>query len=191
MTDDFELSEYDYSDMRDHSPSDIELQHTVQKLAKQHAESFAEYIIEEAENHVTPERFDTDAVRDSIKCLSHWGYRITDREDEKGERGFGFAHPEQFHELRREVQKTVRLGGDGLLSDSGDVFGVYAVDIRADPSLPKGTAIILHPDATVPSTPSEGAGLARTGIGTLHTATQQRPWLVKDPKGIVVVEVEE
>jgi hypothetical protein len=168
----------------------VELQHTVQKLAKQHAESFAEYIIEEAENHVTPERFDTDAVRDSIKCLGHWGYRITDRADESGERGIGFAHPEQFNTLRDDVSESVRLGGDGLASANGDHFGVYAVDIHADASLPKGTAIILHADAIAPTPPHEAASMLGPNQAQEYTATQQWPWLVKDPKGVVVVEVQ-
>lgn len=168
----------------------IELQHRVREIAKEQAESFAQYIIDEAENRVTPERFDTDAVLDSLKCLSRWGFNVTDKAGEDGERGIGFAHPEQFAELRREARKSILLTGvDGPQSGS-EPIGVYGVDIRADASLPEGTAIILHPDAVAPTPPSVGAGLATPDLTAPHSVTTRRPWLVRHPKGVVVVEVE-
>jgi len=159
------------------------------EAAKASAEAFAKYVIDEAENTVTPTRFDVDAVNDAIACLSHWGYKIDDRADTDGKAGLGVAHPDTFAELQREWENRVQINRDDEHVDTPNQIGVHGVDVHADASLPEDTAIILHPDAAAPRPPTE-ATLAPTEPSEQFRIQSRRPWLVRDPKGVVVVEVD-
>jgi len=112
--------------------------------ARASAEAFAKYVIDEAENTVTPTRFDVDAVNDAIACLSHWGYKIDDRADTDGKAGLGVAHPDTFAELQREWENRVQINRDDEHVDTPNQIGVHGVDVHADASLPEDTAPPRH-----------------------------------------------
>jgi len=155
------------------------------------AETFAEYIIGEADTTLSVETFGVDAVREAIHELDSAGYRVTDRVDEPGTQGIGFAGVVAYQDLTDEWSEYARLPNDDAGAvDAPRTVGVDGVDVRGDRSLPDRTAVVVHPDATVPTAPAEASGLARMNPDDVFTLTENRPWDVKDPRGVVVVEVE-
>jgi len=78
----------------------------------------------------------------------------------------------------RRVRDDMDAFGDVVLCDrvEGEKVGAFVVDVELDISttLPDDTAVLIHPDATAPLPPG--------------VSDPSRPWLVRFPEGVVVVE---
>jgi len=190
MTDDFDLPLTISGDADPRMRTQALKSHAIKSATKRMAENFAEYVVGEADTTLTVDTFGIDAVREAIHTLDTAGYRIDDRTHEPGEAGIGFAHSRAFEDLKSEYAEHVRLpnrGSDPV--NAAKQIGVDGVDVWADHSMPDATAVVIHPDATVPQPPVEASGLARMNPEDIFSISENRPWLVKDPKGVVVVEV--
>jgi len=163
---------------------------TVHSVAKVHAEAFAEYIIEKAGHTVTVPAFHTDNLADAIQLLDAAGFRLTDAEYDDGVRYLAFAHPALHRELHDEVDEQILIeAAGGMTPQETPNIEIYDLRVWADHSMPEGTAVILHPEAIVPTPPSEATGLARFDATDVYQVRTRRPWAIRHPEGVCVVEV--
>lgn len=161
----------------------------VHDYMEQAAESFAEYVVAEAGHTLTVDSFGVDAVRECVFTLYNAGFKISDRVDDGGELGYGFAAPLAFNDLKAEWCEHARLWDrDGPEDvDGPKQVGVDGVEVWADASMPGRTAVVLHPDAVAPN-PLREVG---PPSGLLDAALDMRPWVVRHPDAVVAVEVTE
>ena len=165
-----------------------ELRHLMQDHAKRATEAFAQYVIDEAGHRIVVEQFDTDAVVECMQRLEADGYRVDDRPNGPGKVAIASVNPSLFQEIRNGVDDYVRLNREVDSVDAPGSVTVYAVDIKADASMPERVGVVIHPDAIIPNKLAETFSL---GTQPLSDKMQTpRPWLVHDPNGVVVVEVE-
>jgi hypothetical protein len=128
------------------------------------AEAFVEYVIEGAGEPVVIESWGVDAVIDVAAELDMNGYDITDGEDES--LVTMFANPEVANQIQDAYADAMRV------IPNRDSVTIRGVTIVLDRTVPDNTAIAVHHHAIAPSIPED-----------VH-----RPWLVKEPTGVVVAE---
>jgi hypothetical protein len=156
----------------------------VRRAERARTEQFIEYVIGEADTHL---RFDTltiDALRDALHELAVCGYNCDPAADDPVPVGFaGVAAATDLRGIEESYHRVSRDRLDGP-NDSVEVDGI---EYYTDSSLPKWTILVVHPDAIAPMPPGGGAGLTPGEIAEMQA---YRPWLVRNPDGVVVVEVD-
>ena len=130
------------------------------------AEEFVGYVIDEAEQTFPSESFDIDTVGECAHLLEREGHRVNGANGEPN--AFGFVPPELMNDLRESVSEWYHEPG---ASERGT--NVYGIRFYADGSVPEDTAIVVHEEAAIPN----------------RLSSSERPWLVRHPTGVVVVEV--
>lgn len=134
---------------------------------------FVEYVIGEAGATAIVPEFGVDAVQDAAHELHQNGYDYAP-DDETGEvTTYIFATPKLYDNLRQHREEWIR--SEGIDSEGGHGHqNVAGIEVYADKSVPEDMAVAVHHDAIAPNL----------------TMKVRRPWLVRDPKGVVAIEVE-
>ena len=153
----------------------LRTEHVVADYQRQAAERFTEYLLDEAATTLRRDAFDRDTVVDALESM--WRAGLSKERDD-GERVTVHAAvcPRHQRDLRASFDEVVRLVDRSPTDRSVVPNGAFVVDIELDISttLPDDTAVLIHPDATAPLPPG--------------VSDPSRPWLVRSPEGVVVVE---
>lgn len=152
-----------------YDPND-QLRDAIDDYTQATAEAFADYVLSEAETRVQVPAFDTDAIIEAVYALEQEGFAIGDHDHQA--RGVGVTTSDLADDLRDAVADHVRCDDGTDDVDAATSIGVYGVGVYPDASVPDAHAIIIHPHAAAPTPPGHS-----------------RPWVVRHPKGICVVEV--
>lgn len=167
------------ADSVDYTPRDLQTDYSwsldlendiAQAFIQSFAEAFTDYVISKAETRVQVPTFDTDAIIEAVYTLEQEGFAIGDHDHQA--RGVGVTTSDLADDLRDAVDDHVRCDDGTDEVNAPTSIGVYGVDVYPDASVPEGHAIIIHPHAAAPTPPGHS-----------------RPWVVRYPKGICVVEV--
>jgi hypothetical protein len=142
-----------------HQRVKMESDFRLREKEKERAEEFVEYVISEAGNTITEESFDTDIIRNAVYEIEMGGFRH-DPEDAPVEAFFDSA---SYREVRSSLSPYQPLT---------DQEEYMEVTLNQYPSIPERTAIFVHPRAITPLLPG----------------TTGRPWFVRKPEGVVVVQ---
>ena len=153
-------------------PFDIEREFRVEDVTHRLAETHVEYVREEAGHVVRADTLDEDAVIDAMKRLHDGGFNPRP-DDADAPVTHLFAHPSPYYDLRNAIERHARAG---TLSDVGvNRLEYRGIGVYGDPSLSESLALMIHERAIAPT----------------PTFSSRRPWLVKHPRGIVAVELDE
>jgi hypothetical protein len=146
-------------------------------------EEFVADVIDTAEHTVAYDTLTIDTLRDALKSLADDGYPI-EPNTEGGP--LGFVGKEADTAMFDIAQNYHRSSEDRQPTDAPESIAVDSVTFHVDATLPDETVLILHPDAIAPTVPRESAQpLARVGP---TDSFRVRPWVVRDPRGVVVIE---
>jgi hypothetical protein len=153
----------------------LRTEHVVADYQRQAAERFTEYLLDEAATTLRRDAFDRDTVVDALKRMWRAGLPKY-RDDDERVTVHAAVCPRHQRELRESFDEMVRLVDRSPTDRSVVPEGAFVVDIEVDISttLPDDTALFIHPDAAAPLPPG--------------VSDPARPWLVRVPEGVVVVE---
>jgi hypothetical protein len=151
-------------------------QHAVEDALERHREEFTEYLIDESDETLRVDTFDTDAVREALLILDWNGYAV-DESDDDYEPTQIFASPDDYHDFLDSVDRVARLSDT---TDDRDVCGgghvnAYGATVYFEHHVPDNVALAIHPDAVCPS----------------HASDVSRPYLVRHGNGVVFIGTDE
>lgn len=164
------MSDYDdiqkIADLSESSFEELAVEHRVEDIAQAFARQFVSYVLKEAGKQMLVEEFDGHAVMGALNELYAHGFDPNPW-DVDHEVVSIFAPPKLVNDFRNDVAEHTRVG-------EGDEPGMkfHGVRIYTDPSMIEDTAIAIHHDAIAPT--------------PLFSA--KRPWLVREPKGVVEIQ---
>jgi len=137
----------------------------VQDIQRRVARDHIDYVMGESDTTLTVDAMDTDAVLTVLQELSAAGYTVDSHADDFVPSVL-FLTPRLHDELRCETDTYRRTPHD-------EPRTVAEADVYADATLPDGTGLLVHPNAIIPTPPRN----------------IDRPWDVRDPEGVIVVQV--
>lgn len=126
---------------------------------------FTEYLFDEAGQTVTVKRFDTDAVLEVVRELSHAGFVVEPDKDGYAPPQF-VVHPADFHTFRDDQETYTRVTEPGPLR-------CYESEVHADPTLDEGCGIAIHPNAVTPGLPQDFT----------------KPYWVRQSDGVIAIQM--
>lgn len=137
--------------------------HLQQQVAR-HIEEQMVGRLYDAATHISVQEANTDAIVTGLRELEHEGFRHTD--DDGDVLITGYASPGFYYELCDSWDSWHES------ADEIDTVQVHSIKIRVAPSLPDGSAVLIHDNALAPS--------------LLPAST--RPFVIRLKQGLVVLE---
>jgi len=152
-------------DNDDFIPDDYEVlrqDHLHQEVARRVEKETVERLYDAA-THVSVQNADVDAIATGLHELESEGFRHTD--DDGDVLITGYASPGFYYELCDSWDSWHES------ADEIDTVQVHSIKIRVAPSLPDGSAVLIHDNALAPS--------------LLPAST--RPFVIKHPQGVIIL----
>lgn len=155
----------------------------IQDCVQRAGEEFAEYVLDEADHSVVDTECTVETIGACLRKIEASGYRVPYSNDLNNERVYTLLTPQLYWELR---DTTHRLPYTELDTRDIDTMRIYGTSVVLNRLLPDSTGVVLHVDAIVPNIPLG----AYSGAAPPFEGVQvQYPWLVRDPTGVVCVEL--
>jgi len=134
-------------------------QEAIAQHVKKARQQFVDDILDDV-GEVLRDGVSVDSFTGALRLLEMNGYTVEDSSP------VAFAHPEAQKELYNDVYWQTR----DKLREGLEIHGVRCYTA---PELPERNVLIVHPDATAPSIPA---------------VASMKPWVVKDPNGLVRIQ---
>lgn len=161
----------DIAEYADSSVAELAVESRTEDIAQSLARQFVEYVIDEAGQSIETGTFRLETVETARSRLYHEGFDPDpDPEDVADCPVSIFAPPPHHFDFRQDgAERSELLYFD---EDPGIEYPP-GTRVFSDPSIPSDRVIVVHHDAIAPT----------------PTFSANRPWLVKHPEGVVVIEV--